>query len=320
MMTTDYEPNVSIFEEDDTEPKAKDLHDVEEITDEEMANASTIEENFVLDDSLRIYLREIGKTPLLTPEEEQYLARRMSEGDDLARQKLTEANLRLVVSIAKRYVGRGIQLLDLVQEGNLGLMKAIEKFDYKKGFRISTYATWWIRQSIIRAIDNQAHMIRIPTHMAENISKVVRASSELQQLLDRAPTPEELSEAIDMPVNRICLLQIYIRQEPISLDMPAGQEKDRLLGDLISDNNDDCISESAFQSMLRETLLLAMNDTLTDREQRVLKLRFGLEDGRTHTLEEVGRELGVTRERIRQIEATALENSDFIRKIQEFLD
>ena len=286
-----------------------------------MANASNVEENIATDDPVRMYLKEIGKVPLLTPEEEQDLARRMSEGDDLARQKLTEANLRLVVSIAKRYVGRGMLFLDLIQEGNLGLMKAVEKFDYTKGYKFSTYATWWIRQSITRAIADQARTIRIPVHMVETINKVVRASRQLLQELGHDPSAEEIAEALGMPADKVRDI-LKIAQEPVSLETPIGEEEDSHLGDFISDEGASEPSEAASQSLLNEALLEVM-DTLTEREQRVLKLRFGLEDGRTRTLEEVGKEFNVTRERIRQIEAKALRklrHPSRSKRLRDFLD
>ena len=307
--------------DEDHVPDNEELSTIEEVTDEEMANASNVEENIATDDPVRMYLKEIGKVPLLTPEEEQDLARRMSEGDDLARQKLTEANLRLVVSIAKRYVGRGMLFLDLIQEGNLGLMKAVEKFDYTKGYKFSTYATWWIRQSITRAIADQARTIRIPVHMVETINKVVRASRQLLQELGHDPTAEEIAEARGMPPDKVRDI-LKIAQEPVSLETPIGEEEDSHLGDFISDEGASEPSEAASQSLLNEALLEVM-DTLTEREQRVLKLRFGLEDGRTRTLEEVGKEFNVTRERIRQIEAKALRklrHPSRSKRLRDFLD
>ena len=307
--------------DEDHVPDNEELSTIEEVTDEEMANASNVEENIATDDPVRMYLKEIGKVPLLTPEEEQDLARRMSEGDDLARQKLTEANLRLVVSIAKRYVGRGMLFLDLIQEGNLGLMKAVEKFDYTKGYKFSTYATWWIRQSITRAIADQARTIRIPVHMVETINKVVRASRQLLQELGHDPTAEEIAEALGMPTDKVRDI-LKIAQEPVSLETPIGEEEDSHLGDFISDEGASEPSEAASQSLLNEALLEVM-DTLTEREQRVLKLRFGLEDGRTRTLEEVGKEFNVTRERIRQIEAKALRklrHPSRSKRLRDFLD
>ena len=307
--------------DEDHVPDNEELSTIEEVTDEEMANASNVEENIATDDPVRMYLKEIGKVPLLTPEEEQDLARRMSEGDDLARQKLTEANLRLVVSIAKRYVGRGMLFLDLIQEGNLGLMKALEKFDYTKGYKFSTYATWWIRQSITRAIADQARTIRIPVHMVETINKVVRASRQLLQELGHDPTAEEIAEALGMPTDKVRDI-LKIAQEPVSLETPIGEEEDSHLGDFISDEGASEPSEAASQSLLNEALLEVM-DTLTEREQRVLKLRFGLEDGRTRTLEEVGKEFNVTRERIRQIEAKALRklrHPSRSKRLRDFLD
>ena len=290
--------------DEDHVPDSEELSEIEEVSSEEMANVAALEETYATDDPVRMYLKEIGKVALLTPEEEQDLAKRMSEGDEIARQKLTEANLRLVVSIAKRYVGRGMLFLDLIQEGNLGLMKAVEKFDYTKGYKFSTYATWWIRQSITRAIADQARTIRIPVHMVETINKVVRTSRQLLQELGHDPTPDEIAQELEMPVEKVRDI-LKIAQEPVSLETPIGEEEDSHLGDFISDEGASEPSEAASQSLLNEALLEVM-ETLTEREQRVLKLRFGLEDGRTRTLEEVGREFNVTRERIRQIEAKAL--------------
>lgn len=290
--------------DEDHVPDSDELSEIDEVSSEEMANVAALEETYATDDPVRMYLKEIGKVALLTPEEEQDLAKRMSEGDEIARQKLTEANLRLVVSIAKRYVGRGMLFLDLIQEGNLGLMKAVEKFDYTKGYKFSTYATWWIRQSITRAIADQARTIRIPVHMVETINKVVRTSRQLLQELGHDPTPDEIAQELEMPVEKVRDI-LKIAQEPVSLETPIGEEEDSHLGDFISDEGASEPSEAASQSLLNEALLEVM-ETLTEREQRVLKLRFGLEDGRTRTLEEVGREFNVTRERIRQIEAKAL--------------
>lgn len=257
-----------------------------------------------LDDPVRMYLKEIGKIPLLTPEEESELAKRMDEGDETVKQQLVEANLRLVVSIAKRYVGRGMLFLDLIQEGNLGLIKAVEKFDYTKGFKFSTYATWWIRQAITRAIADQARTIRIPVHMVETINKLIRVSRQLLQELGRDPRPEELAEALDMPVEKVREIQ-KISQEPVSLETPIGEEEDSHLGDFIPDEDAPAPAEAAAYALLKEQLEEVLS-SLNDREQKVLKLRFGLEDGRARTLEEVGKEFDVTRERIRQIEAKAL--------------
>lgn len=257
-----------------------------------------------LDDPVRMYLKEIGKVPLLTAEEEVELAQRMEAGDDEAKKKLAEANLRLVVSIAKRYVGRGMLFLDLIQEGNLGLIKAVEKFDYRKGYKFSTYATWWIRQAITRAIADQARTIRIPVHMVETINKLMRVSRQLLQDLGREPQPEEIAEEMDMPVAKVREI-MKISQEPVSLETPIGEEEDSHLGDFIPDDDAPVPAEAAAFTLLKEQLIEVLA-TLTEREQKVLRLRFGLDDGRARTLEEVGKEFSVTRERIRQIEAKAL--------------
>lgn len=257
-----------------------------------------------IEDPVRMYLKEIGKVPLLSAEEEIELAKRMELGDQEAKKRLAEANLRLVVSIAKRYVGRGMLFLDLIQEGNLGLIKAVEKFDYRKGYKFSTYATWWIRQAITRAIADQARTIRIPVHMVETINKLIRVSRQLLQELGREPTPEEIAAEMNMPVERVREI-LKISQEPVSLETPIGEEEDSHLGDFIPDDDVPAPAEAAAFSMLKEQLIEVL-DTLTEREQKVLKLRFGLEDGRARTLEEVGKEFDVTRERIRQIEAKAL--------------
>lgn len=257
-----------------------------------------------VDDPVRMYLKEIGRVPLLTPEEEVELAQRMEQGDEEAKKKLVEANLRLVVSIAKRYVGRGMLFLDLIQEGNLGLMKAVEKFDYRKGYKFSTYATWWIRQAITRSIADQARTIRIPVHMVETINKLIRVSRQLLQKLGRDPTPEEIGEEMGIPAEKVREI-LKIAQEPVSLETPIGEEEDSHLGDFIPDDEATAPAEAAAYELLKEQLEEVL-DTLTEREQKVLKLRFGLEDGRSRTLEEVGKQFGVTRERIRQIEAKAL--------------
>ena len=257
-----------------------------------------------LDDPVRMYLKEIGKVPLLSADEEIEYAKRMEEGDEEAKKRLAEANLRLVVSIAKRYVGRGMQFLDLIQEGNLGLIKAVEKYDYRKGFKFSTYATWWIRQAITRAIADQARTIRIPVHMVETINKLIRTSRHLLQQLGREPTPEEIAEEMEIPVEKVMEIQ-KIAQDPVSLETPIGEEDDSHLGDFIQDDDSPAPHDSAAYTLLKEQLEEVMN-TLTPREAKVLKLRFGLEDGKARTLEEVGREFEVTRERIRQIEAKAL--------------
>ena len=254
-----------------------------------------------IEDPVRMYLKEIGKVPLLTAEEEIELAKRMEAGDEKAKQKLAEANLRLVVSIAKRYVGRGMLFLDLIQEGNLGLIKAVEKFDYEKGYKFSTYATWWIRQAITRAIADQARTIRIPVHMVETINKLIRESRQLLQELGREPLPEEIAERMGISVERVREI-LKISQEPVSLETPIGEEEDSHLGDFIQDQNVPVPAEAAASNLLRDQLNEVL-DTLTEREQKVLRLRFGMDDGRARTLEEVGKEFQVTRERIRQIEA-----------------
>ena len=257
-----------------------------------------------LDDPVKMYLKDIGRVPLLSIEEEKVLAKRMTEGDEQAKKQLSEANLRLVVSIAKRYVGRGMQLLDLIQEGNLGLMKAVEKFDYTKGYKFSTYATWWIRQAITRAIADQARTIRIPVHMVETINKQIRVARQLTQTLGREPTTEEIANEMGITEAKVIEIQ-KIAQDPVSLETPIGEEEDSHLGDFIEDNTTTSPSEVVAQSMLKEQLLAVLN-TLTPREEKVLRLRFGIDDGRQRTLEEVGKEFAVTRERIRQIEAKAL--------------
>lgn len=281
----------------------------------------TIPDNVNIDDPVRMYLKEIGKVPLLTADEEVDLAKRMEKGDEEARKHLAEANLRLVVSIAKRYVGRGMLFLDLIQEGNLGLIKAVEKFDYHKGFKFSTYATWWIRQAITRAIADQARTIRIPVHMVETINKLIRVQRQLLQQLGREPTPEEISEVMDIPPERVREIQ-KISQEPVSLETPIGEEEDSHLGDFIQDDNVPVPAEAAAFTLLKEQLVDVLG-TLTEREQRVLKLRFGLDDGRARTLEEVGKEFNVTRERIRQIEAKALRklrHPSRSRKLKDYLE
>jgi len=265
---------------------------------------STIPKSIAVDDPVRMYLKEIGKVPLLTADEEIELAKRMEQGDEEAKRRLCEANLRLVVSIAKRYVGRGMLFLDLIQEGNLGLIKAVDKFDYTKGYKFSTYATWWIRQAITRSIADQARTIRIPVHMVETINKLIRVSRQLLQTYGREPTPEEIGEEMGISVEKVREIQ-KIAQEPVSLETPIGEEEDSHLGDFIPDEDVPAPAEAAAFSMLKEQLVEVL-DTLTEREQKVLKLRFGLEDGRARTLEEVGKEFDVTRERIRQIEAKAL--------------
>ena len=274
-----------------------------------------------IEDPVRMYLKEIGKVPLLSAEEEIELAQRMEEGDEEAKKRLAEANLRLVVSIAKRYVGRGMLFLDLIQEGNLGLIKAVEKFDYRKGYKFSTYATWWIRQAITRAIADQARTIRITVHMVETINKLIRVSRQLLQELGREPSPEEISEAMNMPVERVREI-LKISQEPVSLETPIGEEEDSHLGDFIQDDNVPVPADAAAFTLLKEQLGDVL-ETLTEREQMVLRLRFGLDDGRARTLEEVGKEFKVTRERIRQIEAKALRklrHPSRSRKLKDYLD
>ena len=274
-----------------------------------------------INDPVRMYLKEIGRVSLLTGDEEVALAERIEQGDDTAKQELAEANLRLVVSIAKRYVGRGMQFLDLIQEGNMGLMKAVEKFDYRKGFKFSTYATWWIRQAITRAIADQARTIRIPVHMVETINKLIRIQRNLLQDLGREPTPEEIGAEMDIVTDKVRDI-LKIAQEPVSLETPIGEEDDSHLGDFIEDNEAISPADSAAYQMLKEQLESVL-DTLTDREENVLRLRFGLEDGRTRTLEEVGKVFGVTRERIRQIEAKALRklrHPSRSKQLRDFLD
>ena len=281
----------------------------------------SIPEGVSIEDPVRMYLKEIGKVPLLSAEEEIELAKRMENGDQNAKKRLAEANLRLVVSIAKRYVGRGMLFLDLIQEGNLGLIKAVEKFDYRKGYKFSTYATWWIRQAITRAIADQARTIRIPVHMVETINKLIRVSRQLLQELGREPSPEEIAAEMDMPVERVREI-LKISQEPVSMETPIGEEEDSHLGDFIEDDNVPAPAEAAAFTLLKEQLDEVLS-TLTDREPTVLRLRFGLEDGRARTLEEVGKEFKVTRERIRQIEAKALRklrHPSRSRKLKDYLD
>ena len=287
------------FEE---EPDLEDLKEVENLKLDEITDTSF--EGISVDDPVRMYLREIGRIPLLTYDEELELAKKILEGDEDAKQKLAESNLRLVVSIAKKYVGRGMLFLDLIQEGNMGLIKAVEKFDYTKGFKFSTYATWWIRQAITRAIADQARTIRIPVHMVETINKLIRTSRHLLQQLGREPSPEEIAAEMEIPVEKVTEIQ-KIAQDPVSLETPIGEEEDSHLGDFIQDEDSPAPHDAASYTMLREQLEEVMN-TLTPREAKVLKLRFGLEDGKSRTLEEVGKEFNVTRERIRQIEAKAL--------------
>ena len=293
----------------------------DDLEDEVIDLDLSVPEGVGIDDPVRMYLKEIGRVPLLSAEEEVRLAKRMEQGDEEAKKQLAEANLRLVVSIAKRYVGRGMLFLDLIQEGNLGLIKAVEKFDYGKGFKFSTYATWWIRQAITRAIADQARTIRIPVHMVETINKLIRVSRQLLQELGRDPTPEEIAAAMEIPVERVREIQ-KVAQEPVSLVTPIGEEEDSHLGDFIEDEDAPAPAEAASYILLKEQLESVL-DTLTAREEKVLRLRFGLDDGRSRTLEEVGQEFGVTRERIRQIEAKALRklrHPSRSRKLKDYLD
>ena len=307
------------------------VEDFDDITidDEELAKAEGIDtmepgvgaDGVAIDDPVKVYLKEIGRVPLLTPDEEVDLAVRISNGDEAAKKRLSEANLRLVVSIAKRYLGRGMQFLDLIQEGNLGLIKAVEKFDYTKGFKFSTYATWWIRQAITRAIADQARTIRIPVHMVETINKVKKVSSQLLHANGREPSAEEIAEELDMPVDKVREI-MRVAQEPVSLETPIGEEEDSHLGDFIPDDDAPAPADAASHTLLKETLSSVL-DSLTPREEKVLRLRFGLEDGRSRTLEEVGKEFNVTRERIRQIEAKALRklrHPSRSKKLKDFLD
>ena len=307
------------------------VEDFDDITidDEELVKAEGIDslepglgtDGVSIDDPVKVYLKEIGRVPLLTPEEEIDLAVRISNGDDAAKKRLSEANLRLVVSIAKRYLGRGMQFLDLIQEGNLGLIKAVEKFDYTKGFKFSTYATWWIRQAITRAIADQARTIRIPVHMVETINKVKKVSSQLLHANGREPSAEEIAEELDMPVEKVREI-MRVAQEPVSLETPIGEEEDSHLGDFIPDDDAPAPADAASHTLLKETLGSVL-DSLTPREEKVLRLRFGLEDGRSRPLEEVGKEFNVTRERIRQIEAKALRklrHPSRSKKLKDFLD
>ncbi|MDD5873660.1 MAG: RNA polymerase sigma factor RpoD, partial [Clostridia bacterium] len=312
--------NVDVKISDDVEEEEDIILDPEDDIDIEKIDLS-VPEGVSIEDPVRMYLKEIGKVPLLSAEEEIELAKRMENGDVEAKNRLAEANLRLVVSIAKRYVGRGMLFLDLIQEGNLGLIKAVDKFDFRKGFKFSTYATWWIRQAITRAIADQARTIRIPVHMVETINKLLRVSRQLLQELGREPTPEEIAKEMDIPVERVREIQ-KISQEPVSLETPIGEEEDSHLGDFIQDDNVPVPAEEAASTILKEQLVEVLG-TLTEREQKVLRLRFGLDDGRARTLEEVGREFNVTRERIRQIEAKALRklrHPSRSRKLRDFLD
>ena len=309
-----------ITEDDDDIPDEEIILSEEDEVDMENIDL-TVPDGISIEDPVRMYLKEIGKVPLLSAEEEIDLAQRMEVGDEEAKKRLAEANLRLVVSIAKRYVGRGMLFLDLIQEGNLGLIKAVDKFDYTKGYKFSTYATWWIRQAITRAIADQARTIRIPVHMVETINKLIRVSRQLLQELGREPTPEEIAEEMSMPVERVREI-LKISQEPVSLETPIGEEEDSHLGDFIQDDNVPVPADAAAFSLLKEQLNEVLG-TLTEREQKVLRLRFGLDDGRARTLEEVGKEFNVTRERIRQIEAKALRklrHPSRSRKLKDYLD
>ena len=306
---------------DDDLPALEELEEISSMAEEEIVDTDAVAESFSTDDPVRMYLKEIGKVPLLTPDEEVALAARMAEGDEEAKRRMAEANLRLVVSIAKRYVGRGMLFLDLIQEGNLGLIKAVEKFDYTKGYKFSTYATWWIRQAITRAIADQARTIRIPVHMVETINKVIRVSRQLLQELGHDPSAEEIAEEMNIPADKVREI-LKIAQEPVSLETPIGEEEDSHLGDFIEDEGASEPSEAASFTLLKEQLMSVL-DTLTPREKKVLELRFGIIDGRTRTLEEVGKEFNVTRERIRQIEAKALRklrHPSRSKKLRDFLN
>ena len=312
--------NIDVLRISDDEDDEEILLDDEEEIEVEKIDLS-VPDGVSIEDPVRMYLKEIGKVPLLSAEEEIELAKRMELGDQEAKKRLAEANLRLVVSIAKRYVGRGMLFLDLIQEGNLGLIKAVEKFDYRKGYKFSTYATWWIRQAITRAIADQARTIRIPVHMVETINKLIRVSRQLLQELGREPTPEEIAAEMNMPVERVREI-LKISQEPVSLETPIGEEEDSHLGDFIQDDNVPVPADAAAFTLLKEQLEEVLG-TLTEREQKVLTLRFGLEDGRARTLEEVGKEFNVTRERIRQIEAKALRklrHPSRSRKLKDYLE
>ena len=305
---------LKITEDDPDDMSFEDIDETEEID-------ISVPDGISIEDPVRMYLKDIGKVPLLSAEEEIELAKKMEKGDEQAKKKLAEANLRLVVSIAKRYVGRGMLFLDLLQEGNLGLIKAVEKFDYTKGYKFSTYATWWIRQAITRAIADQARTIRIPVHMVETINKLIRVQRQLLQELGREPSPEEIAEQMNLPVDRVREI-LKISQEPVSLETPIGEEEDSHLGDFIQDENVPVPAEAAAFTLLKEQLVEVL-DTLTDREKKVLTLRFGLDDGKARTLEEVGREFDVTRERIRQIEAKALRklrHPSRSRKLKDYLE
>ncbi len=332
LLLQDVEIEMEVEIDDDSEPSDYDLMAEEESSKDEDDGIvtgsdgsidvdATVPKTVSVDDPVRMYLKEIGRVPLLTAEEETELAKRMEQGDEEAKQKLCEANLRLVVSIAKRYVGRGMLFLDLIQEGNLGLIKAVDKFDWRKGYKFSTYATWWIRQAITRSIADQSRTIRIPVHMVETINKLIRVSRQLLQTYGREPTPEEIAEEMSISVDKVREI-MKIAQEPVSLETPIGEEEDSHLGDFIPDEDVPAPADAAAYAMLKEQLVDVL-DTLTDREQKVLKLRFGLEDGKARTLEEVGREFDVTRERIRQIEAKALRklrHPSRSRKLKDYLE
>ncbi len=316
---------IEIVEDDIADDISLDILDITGVEGDEashsVADSVDTSDNIAIDDPVKVYLKEIGRVPLLTSEEEVELAIKISEGDANAKKRLSEANLRLVVSIAKRYLGRGMHFLDLIQEGNLGLIKAVEKFDYTKGFKFSTYATWWIRQAITRAIADQARTIRIPVHMVETINKVKKVSSQLLHQNGHEPSADEIAEELDMPVEKVREI-MRVAQEPVSLETPIGEEEDSHLGDFIPDDDAPAPADAASHTMLREQLIEVL-DTLTPREEKVLRLRFGLEDGRSRTLEEVGKEFNVTRERIRQIEAKALRklrHPSRSKKLKDFLD
>ncbi|MBR5284180.1 MAG: RNA polymerase sigma factor RpoD [Clostridia bacterium] len=316
---------VDIIMDEDIMPAAidndDDFIDSDDLTEEEIPDDNTLAEGLAIDDPVRMYLKEIGKVNLLSSDEETELAKRMLEGDEYAKKRLAEANLRLVVSIAKKYVGRGMLFLDLIQEGNLGLIKAVEKFDYTKGYKFSTYATWWIRQAITRAIADQARTIRIPVHMVETINKVIRVSRQLLQELGHDPSPEEIADEMDIPVQKVRDI-LKIAQEPVSLETPIGEEEDSHLGDFIPDEDALAPADAASNTILREELTKVLK-TLTEREEKVLRLRFGIDDGHPKTLEQVGAEFNVTRERIRQIEAKALRklrHPSRSKKLKDFLD
>ena len=311
----------SFLPPDEITPEIEELQEIETLAEDEVIDPETLVDNFSVDDPVRMYLKEIGKVNLLSTEQEVDLAKLMAQGDKDAKRRMAEANLRLVVSIAKRYVGRGMLFLDLIQEGNLGLIKAVEKFDYTKGYKFSTYATWWIRQAITRAIADQARTIRIPVHMVETINKVMRISRQLLQELGHDPSPEEIADDMGMPVEKVREI-LKIAQEPVSLETPIGEEEDSHLGDFIPDEDASEPAEAASFTLLKEQLSEVLG-TLTPREEKVLRLRFGIEDGRTRTLEEVGKEFNVTRERIRQIEAKALRklrHPSRSKKLKDFLN